>query len=205
MDDIKKLATEARNPETTDLDLMTPLQMVTVMNQQDQGVAKAVEKVLPQIAASVEVITKALKENGRLFYIGAGTSGRLGVLDAAECVPTFGTDPETVQGLIAGGASAMTVAVEGAEDDLQLAKTDLSARHLTQQDVVVGIAASGRTPYVIGGLDYARTLGTPTIALACNADSVIGKHADIAIDVVTGPEVLSGSTRLKAGTAQKWS
>ncbi|KRO15534.1 N-acetylmuramic acid 6-phosphate etherase [Lacticaseibacillus saniviri] len=203
MDDIKKLATEARNPETTDLDLMTPLQMVTVMNQQDQGVAKAVEKVLPQIAASVEVITKALKENGRLFYIGAGTSGRLGVLDAAECVPTFGTDPETVQGLIAGGASAMTVAVEGAEDDLQLAKTDLSARHLTQQDVVVGIAASGRTPYVIGGLDYARTLGTPTIALACNADSVIGKHADIAIDVVTGPEVLSGSTRLKAGTAQK--
>lgn len=203
MDDIKKLATEARNPETTDLDLMTPLQMVTVMNQQDQGVAKAVEKVLPQIAASVEVITKALKENGRLFYIGAGTSGRLGVLDAAECVPTFGTDPETVQGLIAGGASAMTVAVEGAEDDLQLAKTDLSARHLTQQDVVVGIAASGRTPYVIGGLDYARTLGTPTIALACNADSVIGKHANIAIDVVTGPEVLSGSTRLKAGTAQK--
>lgn len=188
---------------TTNLDLMSPLEIVKVMNSEDKKVAEAVEKVLPQVAEAVKLITKSFKNNGRLFYMGAGTSGRLGVLDAAECVPTFGTDPEMVQGLIAGGMDAMTVAVEGAEDSVELGKQDLIDRHLTDNDVVVGIAASGRTPYVVGALDYAKSVGAGAVALSCNDNAEISNHAQIAIEVVPGPEVLSGSTRLKSGTAQK--
>lgn len=201
--DIDKLSTESRNSMTTNLDLMSPLDIVKVMNSEDKKVSEAVEKTLPEVAKAVELITKSFKNNGRLFYMGAGTSGRLGVLDAAECVPTFGTEPEMVQGLIAGGMDAMTVAVEGAEDSLELGKQDLIDKKLTADDVVVGIAASGRTPYVIGALDYAKSVGTGTVALSCNNDAEISKHAQIAIEVVPGPEVLSGSTRLKSGTAQK--
>ncbi|BDR59257.1 N-acetylmuramic acid 6-phosphate etherase [Xylocopilactobacillus apicola] len=201
--DLEKLATEQCNSRTTNLDQMSALEIVTAMNQEDQKVPQAIESILPQIAQAVERIVQSFKSGGRLFYLGAGTSGRLGVLDAAECVPTFGTDPEMVQGLIAGGIKAMTIAVEGAEDNAQLAREDLFARHLNENDTVVGIAASGRTPYVIGGLDYAKELNAGTIALSCNYDAEISRHAEIALEVVCGPEVLSGSTRLKAGTSQK--
>lgn len=201
--DIKKLSTEGRNPQTTDLDEMSPLEIVSVMNQEDQKVPAAIKPELPQIATAVEKISQAFKKGGRLFYVGAGTSGRLGVLDAAECVPTFGTEPEMVQGLIAGGGKAMTLAVEGAEDNVELGASDLKDRDLTENDVVVGIAASGRTPYVVGALDYAKSVGADTIALSCNQDSIISQHAETKIEVVVGPEVLSGSTRLKSGTAQK--
>ncbi|KRN98763.1 N-acetylmuramic acid 6-phosphate etherase [Companilactobacillus kimchiensis] len=201
--DIKKLSTESQNPATTDLDEMNAKEIVTIMNHEDQKVSLAIEKELPQIAIAVEKIANSFKIGGRLFYIGAGTSGRLGVLDAAECVPTFGIDPELVQGLIAGGSKAMTLAVEGAEDNAELGASDLKARQLTDKDVVVGIAASGRTPYVVGGLDYAKSVKADTIALSCNNDAVISQHADTKIEVVVGPEVLSGSTRLKSGTAQK--
>ncbi|WP_338231187.1 N-acetylmuramic acid 6-phosphate etherase [Companilactobacillus muriivasis] len=201
--DIKKLSTEGRNPQTTDLDEMSPLEIVSVMNQEDQKVPAAIKPELPQIATAVEKISQAFKKGGRLFYVGAGTSGRLGVLDSAECVPTFGTEPEMVQGLIAGGGKAMTLAVEGAEDNVELGASDLKDRNLTENDVVVGIAASGRTPYVVGALDYAKSVGADTIALSCNQDSIISQHAETKIEVVVGPEVLSGSTRLKSGTAQK--
>ncbi|MFC6177292.1 N-acetylmuramic acid 6-phosphate etherase [Companilactobacillus huachuanensis] len=201
--DIKKLSTEGRNSQTTDLDEMSPLEIVSVMNQEDQKVPVAIKPELPQIAAAVKKISQAFRNNGRLFYVGAGTSGRLGVLDAAECVPTFGTEPEMVQGLIAGGGKAMTLAVEGAEDNVELGASDLKEHDLTDNDVVVGIAASGRTPYVVGALDYAKLVGADTIALSCNQDAIISQHAEIKIEVVVGPEVLSGSTRLKSGTAQK--
>ncbi|ALB27932.1 N-acetylmuramic acid 6-phosphate etherase [Companilactobacillus heilongjiangensis] len=201
--DIKKLSTEGRNPQTTDLDEMSPLEIVSVMNQEDQKVPAAIKPELPQIATAAEKISQSFKKGGRLFYVGAGTSGRLGVLDAAECVPTFGTEPEMVQGLIAGGGKAMTLAVEGAEDDVELGASDLKDHNLTENDVVVGIAASGRTPYVVGALDYAKSVGADTIALSCNQDSIISQHAETKIEVVVGPEVLSGSTRLKSGTAQK--
>lgn len=201
--DIKKLSTESRNPQTTNLDQMSAQEIVTVMNQEDRKVPLAIESEIPKIAEAVDKIAAAFKKGGRLFYMGAGTSGRLGVLDAAECVPTFGTDPEMVQGLIAGGGQAMTLAVEGAEDNVELGASDLKKRQLTKEDVVVGIAASGRTPYVVGALDYAREIGAETIALSCNHDSIISQHAKTKIEVVAGPEVLSGSTRLKSGTAQK--
>ncbi|KRM71445.1 N-acetylmuramic acid 6-phosphate etherase [Lacticaseibacillus brantae] len=201
--DITKLTTEAQNAATMNLDQMTPLEIVTTMNAEDKKVPLAVEQQLPQIAEAVSLITAAFKQGGRLFYIGAGTSGRLGVLDAAECVPTFGIDPEMVQGLIAGGQQAMTTAVEGAEDSLSLAQSDLEARHLNAKDIVVGIAASGRTPYVIGGLQFAQKNGVKTVALSCNANAEISAFGDVAIEVVPGPEILSGSTRLKSGTAQK--
>jgi len=201
--DIKKLSTESRNPETMLLDEMSAKDIVSVMNSEDKKVALAVEKQLPQISAAASQIAEAFKNGGRLFYTGAGTSGRLGVLDAAECVPTFGIEPEMVQGLIAGGDKAMTLAVEGAEDSVEQGAGDLKARKLSDKDVVVGIAASGRTPYVVGALDYATKVGAATIALSCNDGSVISEHAKTAIEVVVGPEVLSGSTRLKSGTAQK--
>jgi len=201
--DLEKLTTETRNQKTMRLDTMSTHDVLVLMNQEDQQVPKAVEKVLPQIENAVETITTNFKRGGRLFYMGAGTSGRLGVLDAAECVPTFGTDPEMVQGLIAGGMSAMTVAVEGAEDSAKLGQQDLLHAKLTANDTVVGIAASGRTPYVIGGLDYATTIGAATISLACNKGAVISAHAQTVIEVEVGPEVLTGSTRLKSGTAQK--
>jgi len=201
--DIKKLSTESRNPETMLLDEMSAKDIVSVMNSEDKKVALAVEKQLPQISAAASQIAEAFKNGGRLFYTGAGTSGRLGVLDAAECVPTFGIEPEMVQGLIAGGDKAMTLAVEGAEDSVEQGAGDLKVRKLSDKDIVVGIAASGRTPYVVGALDYATKVGAATIALSCNDGSVISEHAKTAIEVVVGPEVLSGSTRLKSGTAQK--
>ncbi|QFQ92928.1 N-acetylmuramic acid 6-phosphate etherase [Lacticaseibacillus manihotivorans] len=200
---LASLTTETRNNKTMHLDEMSVAEFAQVMNQEDQGVPRSIAQVLPAITEAITIITANFKRGGRLFYIGAGTSGRLGVLDAAECVPTFGTAPEMVQGLIAGGMTAMTVAVEGAEDNAQLGADDLKAHQLNNNDTVVGIAASGRTPYVIGGLDYAQSVGAATISLACNANAEISKHAKTVIEVPVGPEVLTGSTRLKAGTAQK--
>lgn len=195
--------TESRNPATYELDTLAVPELLAAMNTQDHRVADAVALALPQIAQAVERATTALRSGGRLVYVGAGTSGRLGVLDAAECPPTFGTPPELVIGLIAGGRDAMFVPVEGAEDSAQLGADDLAGIGLTASDVVVGIAASGRTPYVIGALDYARGLGAGTVAFSCNLGAAISPHADIVIEVDNGPEVLTGSTRLKAGTSQK--
>ena len=185
------------------LDQMTPLEIVTAMNREDRKVPEAVEKCLPQIAELVSAVEKAFMEGGRLFYMGAGTSGRLGVLDASECPPTYGVPAEMVVGLIAGGDIALRNPVEGAEDDRTLGRKDLEERNLTAKDVVVGIAASGRTPYVLGGFEYAKSLGCVTAAVSCNVGSAIGQAADIAIEAEVGPEVLTGSTRLKSGTAQK--
>lgn len=201
--DLKKLSTETRNRDTMDLDTMTSLQVVTAMNCQDRLVPEAVEKALPAIARAADYAAEAMAAGGRLIYMGAGTSGRLGVLDAVECPPTFGVSPETVVGLIAGGDKAFLKAVEGAEDSEALGKEDLQKIHLTKKDFVVGIAASGRTPYVIGGLGYAEAMGCHTAAIACNVNSPVGEAAEIRIEVVPGPEVLTGSTRLKAGTCQK--
>ena len=203
MINLDKLTTEQRNPATKHIDQLPTLEMVTLINKEDQGVALAVEKILPQIAAAIDLITEKLQRGGRLFYLGAGTSGRLGILDAVECPPTYGTEPELVQGLIAGGASAIFRAKEGAEDDPELGRADLQEAGFTSQDVLVGLAASGRTPYVKGALSYAREIGAAAIALACTEEAEIAKLADIALLPVTGPEVVTGSTRLKAGTAQK--
>lgn len=201
--DLEKLATENRNPNTMNLDLMSAKEIVTVMNQEDKKVALAVEKEIPVIAEAIELIELTFRNGGRLIYLGAGTSGRLGVLDAAECVPTFGTSPDLVRGLIAGGDKAMTVAVEGAEDSKELGKEELEEINFNKNDILVGIAASGRTPYVIGALEYANELGSNTISIACNKDAEISNYAKVAIEVEVGPEVLTGSTRLKAGSAQK--
>lgn len=201
--DLSKMTTESRNPDTMRLDEMNPLQIVTAMNREDRKVPLAVEAVLPQIASAVEAVEAAFRHGGRLFYLGAGTSGRLGVLDASECPPTFGVGPGMVIGLIAGGDRALRSPVEGAEDDRALGRQDLLDHDLRPEDVVVGLAASGRTPYVLGALEYARSLGCRTAAIACNRNSAIGRAADIAIEAVVGPEVLTGSTRLKAGTVQK--
>lgn len=201
--DLYKLVTENRNPDTMELDKMTPLEVVTAMNREDAKVPTAIAAVLPQIAMTVEWAVEALNSGGRLIYMGAGTSGRLGVLDAAECPPTFGVSPDVVVGLIAGGEKAFIKAIEGAEDSFELGAEDLRQIKLTERDVVVGIAASGRTPYVLGGLDYAKKIGCHTAAIACNASSNIGAAAEIAIEAIVGAEVLTGSTRLKAGTAQK--
>lgn len=197
------LSTETRNPNTMELDRMTPLEIVTVMNREDARVPDAIRPALPNIARCVEWAAQSIESGGRLIYMGAGTSGRLGVLDAAECPPTFGVSPETVVGLIAGGDRAFLKAVEGAEDSRELGEEDLRRLGLTPKDTVVGIAASGRTPYVLGGLHYAGTVGCHTAAISCNPGSPIGKAAQLAIEVVPGPECLTGSTRLKAGTAQK--
>ncbi len=198
-----KLATETRNQKTMALDDMNVMEVLQTMNEEDKNVPLAIEAALPQVKTVVEQIIQSFNNKGRLLYIGAGTSGRLGVLDAAECVPTFGTDPEMVQGLIAGGMKAMTVAVEGAEDSQELARKDLAKASLNENDIVVGIAASGRTPYVIGGLDYAKEIGATTASVACNENAQISQHAAFPIEVEVGPEVLTGSTRLKSGTAQK--
>ncbi|KHT46540.1 N-acetylmuramic acid 6-phosphate etherase [Vibrio sinaloensis] len=200
---LSHLVSEGRNPETMDIDLLPSLEIVQRINQQDQLVPLAVEKVLPEIALAVDKITEAFKVGGRLIYMGAGTSGRLGVLDASECPPTFGVSDQMVIGLIAGGPDAILKAKEGAEDSLTLGVDDLKSVQFSQKDVVVGIAASGRTPYVIGALEYANEVGATTIALSCNPDSTIADIADIAISPVVGPEALTGSTRLKSGTAQK--
>lgn len=200
---LSHLVSEGRNPETMDIDLLSSLEIVERINQQDKQVPLAVEKVLPEIADAVDKITAAFKQGGRLVYMGAGTSGRLGVLDASECPPTFGVSDQMVLGLIAGGPEAILKAKEGAEDSPELGKSDLQAIQFNSQDVLVGIAASGRTPYVIGGLTYANKLGAVTVALSCNPNSPIAEEAQIAISPVVGPEALTGSTRLKSGTAQK--
>lgn len=197
------MQTEQPNPQTQNLDQMNATAILRLMNAEDQRVPQAIEAVIPQIARAVEVVRTQLMMDGRLFYVGAGTSGRLGVLDAVECVPTFGTEPHTVQGIIAGGDRAFVQAVEGAEDDRQAGADDLQARSLTASDVVVGIAASGHTPYVLGAIDYAKQVGAPTIGIACNKPAPLLTAADLPIGVIVGAEVLTGSTRLKAGTAQK--
>ncbi len=191
--EIKNLTTEQRNPATMHIDSMSTLDMVKTINQEDQKVALAVENQDQKIAQAIDEAAIRYHEGGRLIYIGAGTSGRLGVLDAAELVPTYGITPDR----------AMYVAVEGAEDSQKLAKKDLNALKLNKKDIVLGLAASGRTPYVIGGLSYANEVGALTISIACVKDSEIGRSADIAIEAVVGPEVITGSTRMKAGTAQK--
>ena len=203
MIDLSVLVTESRNKETMGLDQMTPLEIVTVMNREDGKAVEAVEEVLPQIAQAIAWCTDSLKQKGRIIYIGAGTSGRLGVLDAVECPPTFGVSPDVVVGLMAGGTPAFVRAVEGAEDSQTMGEEDLKEIHLSPADIVIGLAASGRTPYVIYGLRYAKKIGCRTVAVSCNRDSEIGKEADLAIEPVPGPEVLTGSTRLKAGTVQK--
>ena len=201
--EINQLTTEKRNPNTMHLDQMSVGQVLELMNKEDQQVPKAIAEALGQIEAAVEMIIQSLKAGGRLIYFGAGTSGRLGVLDAAECVPTFGVSQDLVVGLIAGGEKAMVEAVEGAEDSLTLAEEDFKKLNLNANDTVVGIAASGRTPYVIGGLQYAQSIGAKTVSIACNQQAKISRFAQIPVEVDCGPEVLTGSTRLKAGTAQK--
>ncbi|MBI0033126.1 N-acetylmuramic acid 6-phosphate etherase [Lactobacillus sp. M0396] len=201
--EIKNLETEARNPATTHIDTMSTLDMVKTINAEDKKVALAVAGESDQIAKAIDQASTRYSAGGRLIYIGAGTSGRLGVLDAAELVPTYGIKPERAIGLIAGGKKAMFAAVEGAEDSITVGETDLKNLKLTANDIVIGLAASGRTPYVIGGLKYAAKVQALTIAVACVPNSVIGQIAEIAINAVVGPEVITGSTRMKAGTAQK--
>lgn len=200
---LEGLGTEASTTERGDLDLLDTVELVRRMNAEDERVPTAVAERTAEIAAAVDGITERFRRGGRLIYIGAGTAGRIGVLDASECPPTFGTDPSMVIGLIAGGETAIRSAVENAEDDADAAEASLRELALTEHDTVVGISASGRTPYVVGGLDYARGVGALTVAIASNAASAIGAAAEIAIEVVTGPEFISGSTRLKSGTAQK--
>lgn len=200
---LEHLTTENRNNRTENLDQLSIEQFLTIMNEEDQNVALAVNGQIPAISNVVQVVIDAMRVGGRLIYVGAGTSGRIGLLDAVECPPTFGTNPSEVIGLIAGGDSAFIKAVEGAEDKEVFGKEDLTKQSLTKNDVVIGIAASGRTPYVIGALQYANEIGASTVAIACNKNSEIGKVAKYKIEVDNGPEVLTGSTRLKAGTSQK--
>ncbi|MCO8122130.1 N-acetylmuramic acid 6-phosphate etherase [Stieleria sp. TO1_6] len=201
--EIDQLTTEASNPRSRQIDTLSTLEIVRLINADDALIAAAVEAESDAIAAAIDVITDRLRQGGRLVYIGAGTSGRLGVLDASECPPTFSTPPEMVVGLIAGGDSALRQAIEGAEDDPQQAVTDLAAIELCDQDVLVGIATSGRTPYVIGALRHAADVGAYPIGLACNADSPMADVARLMITPIVGPELISGSTRMKAGTATK--
>ena len=201
--DLTKLVTETRNPRTMNIDTMSALEIVSIMNDEDNNVVKGVKEVLPEIANAVEWCAASLAKGARIVYIGAGTSGRLGLMDSVECPPTYGVSPDTVVGLIAGGEGAFIKAVEGAEDRKDFAVEDLKKINLTADDVVIGLAASGRTPYVIGGLEYANDLGCNTVAVACNKNSKIGAIAKLAIEPVSGPEVVTGSTRLKSGTAQK--
>lgn len=195
--------TEQRNPLSANLDALSTLEMVRLMNRQDAQVPLAIAEVLPHIAAAVDVMTTAMAAGRRVFYQGAGTSGRLAVLDAVELLPTFGLEPGRVVPLLAGGSGALTHSIEGAEDDEAQGRNDLIEHDFAEGDVLVGIAASGRTPYVLGGLGYAAEIGAPTVSLVCNHNSPMAAAAQIAIEVLVGPEVLTGSTRLKAGTAQK--
>ena len=197
------MTTETRNEASSDLDTMTSLEIVTLMNNEDSKIAAAVRAQLPEIAKAVDLCVDSLEKGGRIIYIGAGTSGRLGAIDAAECPPTFGVAPGTVVGLIAGGQSIDISLSADREDSPQCGREDLSGIALNGKDTVVGVAASGRTPYVVGGMEYARSLGCHTVSIACNKGSAIGNLADVAIEVIVGPEVLTGSTRLKAGTSQK--
>jgi N-acetylmuramic acid 6-phosphate etherase len=200
--DLNTLSTERRNPKTTNLDCLSIKGLLEIMNEEDSKVPLAVKEVLPEIEKAIEAVSNALKNGGRLIYTGAGTSGRLGILDAVECMPTFGTSYE-VEGLIAGGEKAFVKAQEGIEDSREEGQKGLMEIGLSAKDVVVGIAASGRTPYVIGALKFAREIGAKAVSIACNKNSKIKDFADIAIEVDVGPEILTGSTRLKAGTAQK--
>ncbi len=201
--DLTRLVTESRNPASEQIDTLPTLDMLKVINQQDQLVALAVAQTLPQVAQAVEAIATAFAQGGRLIYMGAGTSGRLGILDASECPPTYGSQPEQVIGLIAGGHPAILKADENAEDNRELGQSDHKALHLSEKDVLVGIAASGRTPYVIAGMEYARAVGAPVVSLAGNPGCPMEAYADIVITPVVGAEVVTGSSRMKAGTAQK--
>jgi N-acetylmuramic acid 6-phosphate etherase len=203
MDDLSNLPTEARNPSTEKLDSLSALEFVRTMHAADTEAMAAVEREVPQIAKAIEAIAARLDAGGRLFYLGAGTSGRLGVLDASECPPTYNTPPELVQGLIAGGDVALRKSIERAEDDESQGRSDLEQHGFSKNDVLVGIAASGRTPYVLGGIRYARELGALTIGLSCVPESSLAHAAELAITPATGPEVVTGSTRMKAGTATK--
>lgn len=203
MVELQKIATEQRNPNTMNIDTLSTLDMVKLINQEDHRVADAVGEVTDKIAQAVDVIAEKLAAGGRLIYCGAGTSGRLGILDAVECPPTYSTDPETVQALMAGGYGAIFKAVEGAEDSKELGVQDMQNIHFSQKDVLVGIAASGRTPYVRGCMEYAKQLGAPTISVTCCPGSELDQFADIGIAPAPGPEVVTGSTRMKSGTAQK--
>lgn len=200
---LNKLPTEQRNPNTADIDRISTLEMVRRINDEDKKVAYAVEQELESVAQAVDAIYESLSSGGRLIYCGCGTSGRLGVLDAAECPPTYSTDPEMVQGIIAGGERAMFKAAEGAEDNADAGREDMQKIGLSAKDIVVGIAASGRTPYVLGAMAYAHEIGAKTVALTCNKASAMNEAADISIGVETGPEVITGSTRMKSGTAEK--
>ena len=200
---LKNMSTETRNQNTMNLDIMSPLEVVTVMNQEDAKVPAAITPALPNIAQCVTWAIESIEAGGRIIYMGAGTSGRLGVLDAVECPPTFGVAPEVVVGLIAGGEKAFVKAVEGAEDSRELGRQDLIDIDLQKRDIVIGIAASGRTPYVLGGLAYAQEVGCHTVGISCNPGSAVGAAAELAIEVVPGPECLTGSTRRKSGTCQK--
>jgi N-acetylmuramic acid 6-phosphate etherase len=197
------LITEARNAASMDIDKKSTLEMLHIINDEDKTVAFAVEKVLPDVAKAVDLIVPRLKSGGRLFYVGAGTSGRLGIVDASECPPTFGTPPELVQGIIAGGKEAVFRSQEGAEDDEAAGGNDLATRGLTERDVVVGLSASGRTPYVIGAFRYARSVGAATVGVTCNDNADLKSEVDVCIAPVVGAEVITGSTRMKSGTAQK--
>ena len=200
---LDEFTTETRNQNSMNLDEMNALEIVSIMNEEDSKVPMAIKQNLEEVAKLAEWVAESFRNQGRLIYIGAGTSGRLGVLDASECVPTFGVSPDQVVGIIAGGDIALRTAVEGAEDSLSLAQEDLEKLKLNNRDIVVGLAASGRTPYVIGGLEYANSIGCRTAGISCNKNSKIGEIADLAIETEVGPEVLTGSTRLKSGTAQK--
>ena len=203
MIELEKLNTEQRNPRSSQIDQVSTLELARIINREDQGIAPAIELILPQIAAAIDIIAHNLRRGGRLLYMGSGTSGRLGILDAAECPPTYSTEPEMVQGLIAGGYEAIFRAKEGAEDSPELGARDLQERHLTAADVVVGLTASGRTPYVLGGLTYANSVGAATICVCCSADAPVAALSQISLCALVGPEVVTGSTRMKAGTAQK--
>lgn len=200
---LNKMATETRNPRSMSLSKLSSLEIATLMNEEDLEVIKAIKKSLKEIAKTIDLAVSTIKNGGRVIYIGAGTSGRLGVLDASECPPTFGVSDNVFIGLIAGGDIALRKAVEGAEDSLTLAEEDLKKINLTKKDFVIGLAASGRTPYVIGGLKYAHKIGAHTGSVSCNYNAEVSNYADIAIEASPGPEVLTGSTRLKSGTTQK--
>ncbi|GAX53496.1 N-acetylmuramic acid 6-phosphate etherase [Streptomyces olivochromogenes] len=201
--ELETLTTEAFRPELSQIDRLSTLEIAKIMNAEDATVPTAVATQLPRIAAAIDAVAERMSRGGRLIYAGAGTAGRLGVLDASECPPTFNTDPSEVVGLIAGGPSAMVTSVEGAEDSKELAEADLKGLSLTPDDTVVGVSASGRTPYAVGAVEHARARGALTIGLSCNAHSALAAAAEHGIEIVVGPELLTGSTRLKAGTAQK--
>src|SRR5581483_9908799 len=200
---MKDLVTEAQNPNSREIDALPTAKMLRVINEADQEVPAAVAREMPHIAAAIDAIVERLEAGGKLFYIGAGTSGRLGVLDASECPPTFNTPPELVQAIIAGGDRALRNSVERAEDDPEQGKRDLAARDFAATDALVGIAASGRTPYVLGAIQYARELSALTIGVSCTPDSQLARAVDIAITPLPGPEIITGSTRMRAGTATK--